>query len=168
MVFLTASFARVFPEKRLEIKSLKGQTKTEAVGDPAPELLSVRLSLKALFFEPFLRKSSRKMAEPREHRGGADPLLRNGSCMAPEICALDPRARRPKRYRGAIRCKELPGDIWGASLRALRLCRWFDETAAHTCTRLSRIAWCCRRSSIGHVSTGGSPTACDAATKPYE
>jgi hypothetical protein len=32
MVFLTAGFARVFPEKRLELKSLKRQTKVEALG----------------------------------------------------------------------------------------------------------------------------------------
>jgi hypothetical protein len=29
MVFSTAGVARVFPEKRLELKSLKGQTKAE-------------------------------------------------------------------------------------------------------------------------------------------
>jgi hypothetical protein len=43
---------------------------------PCPELFSLRLSLKALKFEPFLRKNSRKMAEPRVHRGGTDPLLK--------------------------------------------------------------------------------------------
>ena len=51
MVFLTASFGSVFPEKRLELKSLrilKGQTKAEELGAPCPELLSLRLSLKAL------------------------------------------------------------------------------------------------------------------------
>jgi hypothetical protein len=32
MVFLTAGFARVFPEKRLELKSLKRQTKAEEEG----------------------------------------------------------------------------------------------------------------------------------------
>jgi hypothetical protein len=48
MVFLTAGFARVFPEKRLELKSLKGWTKAEELGDRVPELLSLRPSLKAL------------------------------------------------------------------------------------------------------------------------
>ena len=33
MVFPTAGFARVFPEKRLELKSLKRQTKAEELGD---------------------------------------------------------------------------------------------------------------------------------------
>jgi hypothetical protein len=40
MVFSTAGFAGVFPEKRLELKSFKRQTKTEEEGP--------RLSLKAL------------------------------------------------------------------------------------------------------------------------
>jgi hypothetical protein len=31
-----------FPEKRLELKSLKRQTKAEELGDPVPELLSPR------------------------------------------------------------------------------------------------------------------------------
>ena len=48
MVFLTAGFPPVFPEKRLELQSLKGQTKAEELGDLVPELLSVRLPLKAL------------------------------------------------------------------------------------------------------------------------
>jgi hypothetical protein len=48
MVFSAASFARVFPEKRLELKSLKGQTKPEELEDQVPELLSLRLPLKAL------------------------------------------------------------------------------------------------------------------------
>ena len=48
MVFLTVGFVGVFPEKRLELKSLKGQTKTEELGAPRPELLSLRLPLKAL------------------------------------------------------------------------------------------------------------------------
>jgi hypothetical protein len=34
MVFSAAGFARVFPEKRLELKSLKGQTKAEEEGPP--------------------------------------------------------------------------------------------------------------------------------------
>ena len=41
-------FARVFPKKRLELKSLKGWTKAEELRDPVPKLLSLRLSLKAL------------------------------------------------------------------------------------------------------------------------
>ncbi len=41
-------FAVVFPEKPLELKSLEGQTKAEALGYQVPELLSLRLSLKAL------------------------------------------------------------------------------------------------------------------------
>jgi hypothetical protein len=32
MVFSTAGFPRVFPEKRLELKSRKGQTKAEELG----------------------------------------------------------------------------------------------------------------------------------------
>ena len=34
MVVLTAGFSRVIPEKRLELKSLKGQTKAEEEGPP--------------------------------------------------------------------------------------------------------------------------------------
>jgi hypothetical protein len=48
MVFLTAGFAGVFPEKRLELKSLKGWTKTEEEGSGGPFLLSLRPPLKAL------------------------------------------------------------------------------------------------------------------------
>ena len=48
MVFLTTGFARVFPEKRLELKSLKGQTKAEEEETRDPFLLSLRLPLKAL------------------------------------------------------------------------------------------------------------------------
>jgi hypothetical protein len=58
MVFSTAGFAGVFPEKRLELKSLNGWTKAEEEGPRGPFLLSLRLSLKALSFEPFLRKNS--------------------------------------------------------------------------------------------------------------
>jgi hypothetical protein len=39
---------KVFLEKRLELKSFKGQTKAEELGDPVPDLLNLRLSLKAL------------------------------------------------------------------------------------------------------------------------
>jgi len=45
MVFSTAGLARVFPEKQLELKSLKKQTKTEERRGPAAELLSLRLYL---------------------------------------------------------------------------------------------------------------------------
>ena len=48
MVFSTAGFGSVFPEKRLELKGLKGQPKAEELGAPCPELLSLRLPLKAL------------------------------------------------------------------------------------------------------------------------
>ena len=41
----------VFSEKRLEIKSLKGQTKAEELGGRPPDLLSLRLSLKAGSFK---------------------------------------------------------------------------------------------------------------------
>ena len=41
-------FARAFPTKRLDLKSLKGQTKAEELGDVVRELLSLRLPLKAL------------------------------------------------------------------------------------------------------------------------
>ena len=47
MVFSTAGFARVFPEKRLELKTPRGWTKAEELGAPGPELLSLRPSLKA-------------------------------------------------------------------------------------------------------------------------
>ena len=48
MVFLTASFAQETAEIWLDLKSLKGQTKTEELGPRWPELLSLRLPLKAL------------------------------------------------------------------------------------------------------------------------
>jgi hypothetical protein len=38
MAFSTAGFAGVFHEKRLELKSLKGQTKAEELGDQVPEI----------------------------------------------------------------------------------------------------------------------------------
>jgi hypothetical protein len=41
-------FPRVFPAKRLEVKSLKKQTKAEELGTRCPQFLSFRLSLKAL------------------------------------------------------------------------------------------------------------------------
>jgi hypothetical protein len=63
MVFSTAGFPPVFREKRLELKSLKGQTKAEEEGTRCPFLLSLRLSLKALWFEPFLRENWWKTAE---------------------------------------------------------------------------------------------------------
>jgi len=46
MVFSAAGFARVFPEKRLELKSLKGRTKAEELGDRVPEPLNLRPSPK--------------------------------------------------------------------------------------------------------------------------
>jgi hypothetical protein len=48
MVFLTAHFARETADERLDLKSLKGQMKTEELQTPCPELLSLRLPLKAL------------------------------------------------------------------------------------------------------------------------
>jgi hypothetical protein len=48
MAFSAAGFARVFLEKRLELKSFKGRTKTEEEGPRGPFLLSLRLPLKAL------------------------------------------------------------------------------------------------------------------------
>jgi hypothetical protein len=48
MVFLTAGFGPVFPEKRLELKSLNGWTMAEELRRLAPQLLSRHLSLKAL------------------------------------------------------------------------------------------------------------------------
>ena len=48
MVFLTTVFARETAEKRLDLKSLKGWTKAEELADRVPELLSLRISLKAL------------------------------------------------------------------------------------------------------------------------
>jgi hypothetical protein len=48
MVFSIAGFGSVFPKRGLELKSLKGQTKAEELGDLVLELLSLRLSLKAL------------------------------------------------------------------------------------------------------------------------
>jgi hypothetical protein len=72
-------FARETAEERLDLKSLKGQTKAKELRTPCPELLSLRLALKALKTEPFCRKDSRKTAEPRVHRGGTNPLLKRGS-----------------------------------------------------------------------------------------
>jgi hypothetical protein len=49
MIFLTTGFAPVFPpKKRLELKSLKGQTTAEEEGPQVSFLLSLRLFLKAL------------------------------------------------------------------------------------------------------------------------
>jgi hypothetical protein len=47
-MFLTAGFARETAEKRLDLKSLKGQTKAEELGTPDFHLLSLRQPLKAL------------------------------------------------------------------------------------------------------------------------
>jgi hypothetical protein len=76
MVILTAGFPRVFLEKRLELKSLKGRTKAEEEGTPCPFLLSLRPPLKARYFEPCLRKNLGRTAESRVHRRGTDPLLK--------------------------------------------------------------------------------------------
>ena len=48
MVFLTTGFARETAEKRLELKSRKGQTKAAELGPRWRELLSLRLALKAI------------------------------------------------------------------------------------------------------------------------
>jgi hypothetical protein len=48
MVFSTAGFARVFPEKRFELKSPKGWTKAEELGNQVPKLLSLRPPRRAL------------------------------------------------------------------------------------------------------------------------
>ena len=61
MVFSTAGFARVFPEKRLELKSLKGRTKAEELGGP---------------FSGKTYAKRRNRGGPRVHRGGTDPLLK--------------------------------------------------------------------------------------------
>ena len=61
MVVLTAGFPRVFLEKRLELKSLKGWTKAQEEGTPCP-FFSLRPSLEALEFEPFLKKTRVKPA----------------------------------------------------------------------------------------------------------
>jgi hypothetical protein len=45
MVFLTASFGRGFHAKRLELKSLKGQTTVEKLGARGPELSPDTLTL---------------------------------------------------------------------------------------------------------------------------
>jgi hypothetical protein len=41
MVFSTAGFAPVFPEKRLELKSPKGWTKAEELGDPVENTIQI-------------------------------------------------------------------------------------------------------------------------------
>ena len=71
MVFLIAGF----PEKPLR----NGSTSW-------PELLNLRLSLKALYVEPFCRESSGETAEPRVHREGTDPLF-NKKMMARSAAA---------------------------------------------------------------------------------
>jgi hypothetical protein len=63
-------------QKRLELKSLKVRTKAEELRTPGPELLSLRPPLTGLSFEPVCRHNVWKLAEPRVHRGGADPLLK--------------------------------------------------------------------------------------------
>jgi hypothetical protein len=90
---------RVVPENRREQKSPQGQTTAEEVGTPGPFLLSLRLPLKALLFEPFLRKNSGKTAEPRMHRGGTDPLLKyNVQMVEPELAAVGGSAPECRVY----------------------------------------------------------------------
>ena len=69
MVFSTARFARVFYEKRLELKSFKRQTQTEDLEDPVPEFLSLRLSLKAFLVRAVFEE---KLAQ----NGGTEGALR--------------------------------------------------------------------------------------------
>ena len=102
MVFSAAGFPRVFPKKRLEQKSLKRQTKADEEGTPGPFLLSLRLPLKALLFEPFLRKNLWKTCSRKHHTilknrmavlrnryplnippAGADPLLKHTTRTSP-------------------------------------------------------------------------------------
>ena len=54
----TARFAREIAEKRLDLKNLKRQSKAEELGTPAPQLLRLRPSLKALQIEPFFMENS--------------------------------------------------------------------------------------------------------------
>jgi hypothetical protein len=58
MVFSTASFARETAEKRLDLKSLKRNTKAEEIGTC------------------FCRENWCKTAKPRVHRGETDPLFK--------------------------------------------------------------------------------------------
>ena len=44
-------------DRRVDLKSLKGWTKAEELGDLVPELLSLRPSLDALQIESFLEKN---------------------------------------------------------------------------------------------------------------
>ena len=46
--YFNSRFSASVSQKRLELKSLKGQTKAEELGTPGPKLLSLRLLLKAL------------------------------------------------------------------------------------------------------------------------
>ena len=48
MVFLTAGFAQVFPEKRLDLNRPEGCTKAEELWPPEPQLLSLRPPLGAI------------------------------------------------------------------------------------------------------------------------
>jgi hypothetical protein len=45
MAFVTACFGKETAEKRLDLKSLKRQTKAEELGTPYLQLLSLRMSL---------------------------------------------------------------------------------------------------------------------------
>jgi hypothetical protein len=57
---LGSTIFREFFEERLELKSLKRQTKAEELGQLLLDLLILRLYIMDLYFEPFLRKNSRK------------------------------------------------------------------------------------------------------------
>jgi hypothetical protein len=48
MVILTTSFLGETTERRLDLKSLKGQKKAEELGAPCPMLLSLRVALMTL------------------------------------------------------------------------------------------------------------------------
>jgi len=62
VVVLTAGFPRVFPEKRLELKSLKGRTKAEEEGTPFPSSSAFVLPLRLFRSSRFSRKTGGKPA----------------------------------------------------------------------------------------------------------
>ena len=78
MVFLAAGFPPVFPKKRLEPKSFKGQTNAEEEGTPGPFAfpLSLRLPLKAFSFEPFLREKMVENGGTEDAPRGDGPSLK--------------------------------------------------------------------------------------------
>jgi hypothetical protein len=67
-------FPRVFLERWLDLKRLNGQAKAEEVGDPVPELISLRLPLKtlgrAVLVENLLLRTPYKFKQacPWEHK----------------------------------------------------------------------------------------------------